>query len=386
MSRVDAFDMSVLRLEDGVRWAVDAIERDDVFSGDRLAATYYPHLVRAITGNPEVLRSYVVRDKSLALSDMFLDVMSRVPESMLREYDALRALARRFGPGANDWIRRKWLSVADFTRRDDEAEESHPYGALGYLRLHQRSEIDLYNMDAYLAAFLCHNMMELAEKAPGSDVVSNSAHFDFANSTVVMALPPESKPFFEPSPDYVPVLMEDAFGHIIPETVDVRLSHSPRSGVVRAALKGDLLGYSAFTYFEPYARRVEVRPGEVVVDFRAEPRSLKEPLFYEYSHGFERRGVESMDDSFLRAEVRAAPGMNGSNIFGTIAGICRAYDKGAELYIEGSQGTSSKSFHLVGEPFGFEEGVVDLVATGPEAQIALMGAFTAISGFSMRAV
>jgi hypothetical protein len=386
MSRVDAFDISVLRLEDGVRWATDAVERDDFSWDDRLAAIYYPHLVQAIRSNPEILKSYVLKGKSLALSDIFLDIVSRVPAGMMREYEGLRALARRFGPGANDWVRRKWRSDEEFTRRDDEPRESMPDVVVGYKMLSGLDYIDLYAMDAYLAAFLCHSMMDLVAMARGNDALSNSAHFDFANGVVIVGMPPRSKSFFEPSSDYVPVLMEDAFGHIIPETVDVRLSHEPGSGLVSAALKADLLGHSVFTYLEPYARRVEVRTGEVLVDFRPEPRSLKEPLFYEYSGGFERRGVEPIDGSFMRVEVKAAPGMKGNKIFGTIAGICRAYDNGAKLYIEGSRGISSSSFHKIGDPFGFEEGVVDLVAAGPEAQTALMGAFTAIGGYSMRAI
>lgn len=386
MNRVDAFDISVLSLEDGVRWAVDAIEGDEVASRDELAATYYPHLLQAIRGNPEVLRHFVVRDKGLALSDTLLDIMSRVPKSAMMEYEKLRALARRFGPGANDWVGRKWESVEEFTRRKDKSNGMQINVAEGYANLSKLDTIELYAMDAFLGAFLCHSMMDLASMARTTSVVSNSAHFDFANGVVIVGLPPLTKPFFEPSSDYVPVLMEDAFGHIIPEMVDIRLSYKPRSGAVSTILKRDLLGYSIFANLEPFARRVGVGLDDVLVDFRSESRLRKEPLFYEYSDGVRRRGVESRDDYFLRVEVEADSRMDEGKILGTIAGICRAYENGAAIYIEGSDGTSSSRFDQIGSPFGFEEGVVDLVATGPEAQVALMGAFTAISGFSIRPV
>jgi hypothetical protein len=371
MNRVDAFDMSVLSLEDGVRWAADAVERDSIVPGDRLAAIYYPHLLQAIRNRPEILRTYVLKDRSLALSDMFLDIISRAPEGAMREYEALRAMVRRFGTGANDWVSRKWQSSEDFTRREDADEVARSNDAPGYARLSRIAEIDLYSMDAHLVAFLCHHMMDLASKTQGWDVVRNCAHFDFANDTVVMGMPSQS---------------EDAFGHIIPDTFEVPISYFPASGAAHTILKGDLIGYSIFEYFAPYARRVRVSPDGVSVDFRADPRPRKQPLFYEYSQGAGRRGVESNDSSLLRVEVRANSRLNSSGIFGTIAGICRAYERGADLYIEGSQGTSSGRFDIIGDPFGFEEGVVDLVATGPEAQTALMSAFTALGGFSMRAV
>jgi len=375
MSRVDEFDMSVLRLEDGVRWATEAVQEDRNAPGDDLSTTYYPHLVRAIVNGPEMLRTY----ESLTLLDMFLDIMSRAPESSMRRYEALRALARRFGPGANEWVGRRRPSSVEFTRRDEDDAGSNIEAATGYMLLSRRNEIDLYNMDAYLAAFLCHHMMDLAAMAPGGEAVSNSAHFDFANNTVITGMPPQSQKFFEPSPDYVPVLMEDAFGHIIPDTVYVSLTHEPGSAFVEALVSRDLSGYSMFRYFEPYARRVIVQPKGVRFSFRAEPRSRKNPLFYEYSDGAGRRGVESNGGELLRIEARASSRMDSSAIFGTIAGISRVHEGGASIYIEGSRGTSSSGSDIVGDPFGFEEGVVDLVAWGPDARAVLVSAFTALS-------
>ncbi|MFA4971056.1 MAG: hypothetical protein WC683_00485 [bacterium] len=360
MARLDALDMSVFQFNDGNEWVRNFLDGEIMAGTFNHSVGLFPKLSLAGTG-PERFRSWEVDWKGIKrpMIDAFLDILSAAPQEMMDRYEALRGLARRFGSGANDWLNRKEPSVASFERRLGEAREPMPTRASIYDELEKVASV--FPLDADFVP----NMMQVAEglKASASPV---PVTIDPEAGLVVAGLDLET---LLPGRRLGEIEME--YRAQTPESLRFSFSNFTEGSGPRVILTRDLAGFSAFQYLEPHARAVDVQPDRVLVDLDRMRRSGDEPLFYSYVSGL------------MRVEARVAPGMNEGDVFGAIHDVSHQYKTGAKFFIDGSRGRSKVGAmprNLIGSPFGFQPGVVDLVAVGPSAGVALTGAFMTLGG------
>lgn len=381
MGNVDRLDMSVFQIDDGIAWAKEMLDAEMLASGGKYDFSEY-EVLSLVTINPDKLRTASVKKggMELPMADAFMDVMSRAPESTMKKYKALRSLARRFGSGANDWIERREPVAISFTRRKDRAPETKIELQLP-LPGSRSEKLFVFNIDESLAPSIFDFMLDMAAESADSKRVGDILFFNLETGFAATITPGIS--LLSPRADHANIQLNRVFGDDLHRVPHVALWHEAEESWVDAILPRDLAGYSIYTYLEPFVKVVNVQRDRVHVNFDAVKRQQGTQLFYEYSHGVTRRGVKSPDGTFFRAEVPVDPTFSHGDIFGNIAGIARAHGASTGLYIDGSMGTADLGgVRNIGHPIGFQPGVVDLVATGPQARVALMSAAASLAGCS----
>lgn len=381
MDRMDMLDMSVFAHGDGIAWAKQMLDAEMKASLGEYDFLEYP-LLSIITENPDRLRTHTVPrgGMRLPMGDAFMDVMSRAPESTMERYRMLRAMARRFGPGANDWLHRRALSFSGFERRAEGAPKE-----AGEIRLPLPEggdrRLTIFNIDENLAPNVFDFIVDMTGNRKEGDLIHDILFFNLDSGFAAAVAPGIS--LLSTEADHVSVLLNRIFWggvHIAPQ---MALTHSVGENRVRAILPRNLAGYSMYEYLEPFLYAVSVQRERVLVDFDAVKRPESEHLFYQYSSGAHRRGAKSPDGVYWRVEIPVDSTFGESDVFGNIAGVVRAHAGSADIYIEGSLGTAQmEGWSDVGSAMGFDPWVLDLVATGPAAQIALTNAISALSSIA----
>ncbi len=376
MDRMDMLDMSVFTFGDGTAWAKEMLDAEMLAARGEYDFSEYP-LLSIVAENPDRLRTHTVArgGMRLPMGDAFMDVMSRAPESTMERYNALRALARRFGPGANDWIFRRALSAVGFARRESPAPR-----ATGEFQLplvdSGIEKFSIFNLDENLAPGIVDFMMDLVAKSKGfgREIISFNLDEGFA-----AAVAPGISLLTQDA-DHMSLLLNRILGCDPYSLTQVAFSYKAGKEIVGAILPRNLAGYSIYEYLEPHVRSVNVQRDRVLADIDAVKRPEDDLLFYEYSHGASRRGAKSYDGVCWRAEIPVDSTFGEGDVFGNIAGVARAHANSADLYIEGSMGTAGiDGFSDIGSAMGFDPWTVDLVATGPAAQAALLSACSALT-------
>jgi hypothetical protein len=381
MDRMDMLDMSVFAFQDGNAWAKQMLHAEMEASLGEYDFSEYP-LLATVVDSPERLRTHTVPrgGMRLPMGDAFMDVMSRAPESAMARYDALRALARRFGPGANDWILRRELSAVGFTRREDAAPRDTEGLQLPLAQDGDR-RFSIFNLDENLAPSIVDFMLDIIAKSGKAESAGDILFFNLDAGFAAAIAPGIS--LLSPDADRTSFQLSSIFGGDLHGAPHIALSRKAGDEAVGAILPRNLAGYSIYTYLEPFVRSVTVQRDRVLIDIDAVERPANDPLFYEYSHGAYRRGAKSPDGVYWRTEIPVDSTFGESDVFGNIAGVIRAHGDGANMYIEGSLGTAGMNGWCdVGSAMGFDPWTVDLVATGPAAQSALTVAISALSSLT----
>lgn len=311
------------------------------------------------------------------MGDAFMDVMSRAPESTMERYQALRALARRFGSGANDWIFRRALSAVGFTRRESPAPRDPEEFQLPLVDSGDE-RFSIFNLDENLAPNIVDFMMDLVAKSKSKELAGEIISFNLDAGFAAAVAPGIS--LLSPEADRMSFQLSRIFGRSPYDLSQVAFSYKAGEEVVGAILPRNLAGYSVYTYLEPHVRSVNVQRDRILADIDAVKRSEDDPLLYEYSHGANRRGAKSFDGVYWRAEIPVDSTFGEGDVFGNIAGVIRAHAGSADLYIEGSKGMAGiDGWSDIGSAMGFDPWTVDIVATGPAAQAALLSACSALT-------
>lgn len=387
MGRLDSLDMSVFQTKEGREWASRMLDYDLAVSMGEGDPAVYSDVKDAIAEDPWRLSREVVStgDGAIHLVDFFLNVLSRVPPSYIKEYETLRMFVRRFGHGWGEWKGRVLASDEEYERRSDPLSVPLDFIVDGYGRLAAKAAesgaVHLLRIDETLPS----RMWELIYTATqGRSYWQKRVHFDVANGFAIWAGTVSDEPI---NPAIDPLNLRNYFGDEIPKLTSFVLTNDPKSQRIKMNAPATLSGYSVFEHLEPHVTVADSTLSGALIVLRGEVRAANEPLLYSYSQHMGRRGVDQTETPILRVEAEIAKDAPAEKVIEALEERTLPFAGIVSVYVQGD-GAATKMDHenKALNNMTFENGHLDLMAVGATADMILTNALGAVGAFAPMAI